>query len=258
MIPSVCYRFGERNDVIEFVTPKNPDIREIAIALSSPLEICNFIKNNFTYPMNGSLPSTNGISIRFSKACFKFFYKKAVEYMWSFPNECLQQKVGICIDTANLCASLLLAIGVKAWVCLGEIREADTEELIGYHAWVAYNDKIVETTVHSNDSDTILHLESAYNKESDWVKSTNVYYVEHGRYNNKEYIGTTVFGETGGIISMLSLPKSALKFYRPFCNRDEEKNIAISNYKLWQKDEKEKLNVLEKAYARWPKISIFS
>jgi len=246
---SIDYRFGEKYLITDFVKSSQLDIKEMASLLLNDTHVCNFIRDEFEYPLLNSLPSTEGRFSRFKKGLMSYFYTNTVSYMWSFPEECLNQKCGICIDTANLCASLLLTLEYNAYVSIGEIRQNKTNDLIGYHAWVTYGDRLIETTIHNKNSQNVIPIESAYDRNSEWAKQKDIYYIEHGKFNDKEYIGVTELGQTGLVVELLSIPKKLIHL-----NCDTADNFSKFRkkyYKQWAKEEIQKYRVLEGVYGEY-------
>jgi hypothetical protein len=195
-MPIVDFRFGESYYVNDFLQINNPSV---AAALTEALQqlngsndqkievIADYIKRKYQYPfmVDGS-PSCGGYFLRYQKdSKFKDFHWHAIrDYMWSFPAECIVQKLGICIDTSNLAFSLLKMAGVPAKVCLGAVYETKSNQLLGYHAWVEVSYKgetyVFETTIHP-DGVNLLPAKAVYGKKMD------VYYVKEAEYDEKSY-----------------------------------------------------------------------
>lgn len=216
MIPEVDYRFGDKYLVTEFLTPENASIiaakQELGDATGDEWgdKVAAYIRDEFEYPLIHNQPSADGQFLRYRKNILGYYFKDCVYYMWSFPAECVNQKLGICIDTANLSASLLIP-KISTKVCLGEVRAVNGDRLLGYHAWVElpYNNEqyIQETTIHKEKANTLITTKGAYNKDSDWAKQGNLYYVLTAWYNIDEYHGDEA------IVAYMELPANRVKLY---------------------------------------------
>jgi hypothetical protein len=158
-----------------------------------------FVRDNFTYPLDYLGAPSSGMQVRrFDKGrWWSYFYNKTMSYAWSFPEETLVIKYGICIDTALLITSILLAGGIDAKCCLGSVVNSKTQEVEGYHAWSEFayknNDCIDETTIHFK-SETIISKSLAYNCDSEWAKTSGIYYRLEAKFNNRSY---SAIGELG-------------------------------------------------------------
>jgi len=111
-IPIVDYRFNDHYYVTSFVTPNNPDIQQVIADLGDAKgddefveEIAEFIRDEFQYPLWDSNPSVDGQLLRYSQGFLKHGYKCCKFYVWAFPAEVLQSKLGYCLmpDTKILC-----------------------------------------------------------------------------------------------------------------------------------------------------------
>ena len=169
--------------------------------------------------------------------------------MWSFPSEVMVQRMGICPDTAHLGTSLLRAGNSIAFTCLGEVRKTSTDELLGYHAWTAVEHKgqfyLLETTMHESGVGNMITLHDAYHKDSEFARKGNIYYVEHARYDESQYIGTTDLGLSGIIFTLMGLPQRQLKMF------GLERTRQISPKKLysqWRREEQLKWKEVERAW----------
>jgi len=196
-MPIVNFRFGEAYRVNDFLQINNPSVaaalveafkQAIPESNDKKIEIiADYIKREYQYPfMNDGTPSCGGYFLRYQKDSrfTDFHWRGSCDYMWSFPAECVVQKLGICIDTSNLAFSLLKAVGIPAKVCLGAVYETKSGQLLGYHAWleVPYKGKqyVFETTIHPNGKN-LLPAEVVYGKKMD------VYYVKEAEYDEKNY-----------------------------------------------------------------------
>lgn len=98
------------------------------------------------------------------------------EYAWLLPSQLLKFKYGICIDTANLCTTLLRILDVDAYTILGVVEGSG--RYYG-HAWtIAEADGewyLLETTIHKGRPPIL--------KLSELSKRVNLNYIEVGRFN---------------------------------------------------------------------------
>lgn len=247
--------------VTDFVQPNNPAIRKQAAklrALSNSDDdfikiTASYIQKNFQYPeQNDGDPSAGLKFQRYDNGalCKRYKYTEEMEYAWGFPCETIEIKLGICIDTSLLFTSLLIAGGIDAWCCLGEIVNAKTNEVAGYHAWPTFMYKgqrcADETTIHF-DAETITSIASLYfPQSSDWVNSNGIYYREQEKFNSLEDIGTGSLGSE--MVKYMGLPPHAIQCFglHETLERMELKHKAMA--KEWRKSETIKHNILKQAY----------
>ena len=212
--------------VTDFVQPNNPSIKEQAAKLRAlaPKDddfikaTAKYIRDEYQYPeQKDGDPSAGGLFKRYDNGaiCKRYKYSKEMEYMWGFPCETIEIKLGICIDTSTLFTSLLIAGGVEAWNCLGEIVNAKTNEVSGYHAWPTFMYKgqrcADETTIHF-DAETITSIASLYfPQSSDWVNSNGIYYREQEKFNSLEDIGTGSLGSE--MVKYMGLPPQRIQCF---------------------------------------------
>jgi len=234
----VDYRFGDIWDIRDFI---NPHLNTVFLNTGDKRveDVAAFIRDEFTYPLINDNPSADGQLRRYHKSLFKYHFQKCVYYMWSFPQEVLAQKLGICIDTANLATSLL--VPNNAWCCLGEVRAIDGN-LLGLHAWTEFPYKgeptIMETTIHK-PANTLVPVKDAYDKNSNWAIKGGVYYVEQARYNN-----TTFHGDSG-IVAVMGLPTKRVWLF----GLEETKLFPAKKlYREWEREERWKTKLLAEAY----------
>lgn len=247
-------RFGDKYKVQEFVQPKSLEIETKVKELNATGDefvdkIAAFIRDDFQYPLVSGQPSSDGQFKRFHKSLLGYHWKKCVFYMWSFPVECLLQKLGICIDTANLGTSLLRAKNAIAFTCLGEIKKTSTDELLGYHAWTIVEYKkqfyLLETTIHEPEINNMVALHDAYHKDSDFAIASGIYYVEDARYDESQYIGTTDLGRSGIIFTLMGLPQKQLKRF----GLERARQINPKKlYHQWRKEEQSKTEEVSRAW----------
>jgi hypothetical protein len=161
--------------------------------------------------------------------------------MWSFGQETLIIKRGICADTAILATSLLIA-DLDAWCCLGEVRKID-DTLLGYHAWTVCpyenEETLMETTVHTLGSNTLVKTKDSYDKVSAWAANAGLYYVERARFNSNSFIGDP------SIVASMSLPANrVLLFGLEATRKFNPKQLRAE----WKKEEKMKTKLLQAVY----------
>ncbi len=266
-IPKCRWRFGEPCLVSDFVTPDNVGVREAAELLKGDTPdktIENVTKGiiPFTYPLDKKgNPCASGQSRRYQYSWCKWMHSRYVYYMWSYPNEVLLTQRGICIDTANLCTSVLRALDLDAWTVLGEIHKAKPEnndQLIGYHAWtnVMYKGEwhTIETTVEENVN-IIFPITSTCMKISEWAQGRNLYYLQESKFRENNYIAG---GMQGGIMAeLIGLPVSVVQkkgFYNTLALAGvlEDYTLVNPNPKLiakeWHKEERQAKSLIRAAY----------
>lgn len=239
-IPKVDYRFGDIWLITDFVNPR------VVLKFTSEgdalvEDATSFIRDAFTYPMVNGYPSSDGKLKRYHKNFLLYHFKSYVYYMWSFPAEVLAQGKGICIDTSNLAASLLVP-DIDAWVCLGEVRTSDDDQLLGYHAWIVcpYKNDIYlcETTIHQ-ESENKVKMSQAYDRVSNWAQQGNLYYVEQARYNYAAFSGNS------GIVANMGLPARRVRMYGAEATRSYSKKRLARE---WRQEEIAKTHQLQAAW----------
>jgi hypothetical protein len=251
----------------DFIQPDNIAVKEQAAVLKRLcrtddefVEACAvFVRDGFVYPnkKNGE-PSAGLIFKRYDKGNIikSYCYNQTMDYAWGFPNETLKLKRGICIDTALLMTSLLLAGGVPSKCALGAVVNAKTGEVAGYHAWSTfiYKDEpsADETTIHF-EADTITRLTSVYDPNSDWASTNGIWYRQEAEFDDKLYGATGKLG-----VEMVSLMGVApvrtlsivgdIKTYglQDALERLEAKRKFMA--REWSKADTLKQNILNKAY----------
>lgn len=214
----VDFRFGEKYYVTEFVKPNTFEIAKVCEEklrgrdLDETLKnILKFIRDEFVYPFDylGN-PSTNGLLLRHRKMYGKWYFKSYVNYMWDFPSETLIKRCGVCIDTSNLCCSLLRHFNFNAYVELGKVYKMPENQFLGYHAWVTVNHRdawwVIETTIHRRGVVNIVKRDDAYSGRF------GVRYECFVRYNEKDVEYVKPFNEVIVLISeMKALSKVKLR-----------------------------------------------
>lgn len=258
-IPECPWRFGEKYLATDFVTPSNIAIREEADVLHEGTDDDQFIymasrwvRDNFFYPLDrAGKPSAQGQLLRHHISLTAGYHcKKCVYYAWSLPNEVIgATKCGICVDTANLAASILRAKTIDAWVVLGDVLSAKDDTLLGRHAWVMVPvggvNQVIETTIHEANINNVIEAALVYDKTSWWAQDKGIYYSVQARYNEKEYIGEGPLG--GQIMELFFLPaKRVMIFGLNGTRRLKPRKL----YKEWRQEERIKTALVAEAYRR--------
>lgn len=247
-IPSVDYRFNDKWLVTSFVTPKNPDVKDVVTSFGDAQgdefveKVAAYIRDNFEYPMAGDLPLADGQLLRYTNSLFSHKFKECRYYVWAFPAEVLASELGYCAETSNLAESLLLS-KVHALICLGEVRSSKDDSLLGLHAWIEtpYKNEayVFETTIHEKEGNNLVTAKGVYNKDSDWAKVAGLYYIVKGKYDNKKFIGDA------DIIAKLSLPAKRVLL---FGLEETRKVNAKKLYKELRKEDAIKQNLIRIAW----------
>jgi len=243
----------------EFVRPFNCAIQEQAIALrkmvtadNEYIKVCaNFVRDSFVYPLDYlKAPSAGLVFRRYDKGrCWKYFYNQTLDYAWGFPNETLKIKRGICIDTALLMTSLLIAGGIPAKCAIGAVVNAKTNEVVGYHAWSTFAYKgeqsVDETTIHF-EAETITRQASVYNVASDWANTNGIFYRQEAEFDNVDYTATGILGSE--MVCLMGLPAQRVQCFglNDTLERMYLKRKAMA--REWRKSETIKHQLLSLAY----------
>jgi hypothetical protein len=260
MIPECPHR-PARWLVTEFVRPFNVAVIEQATMLrklvttdDEYIKVCaDLVRDTFTYPLekNGD-PSAGLVFKRYDKGGMykKYFYEYSMDYAWGFPNETLRIRKGICIDTALLYTSLLIAGGVPSKVALGAVVNAEDGSVAGYHAWSTFlykgEESVNETTIHTEGVETITKKSSVYDKESDWSKNTGIYYRQEAEFDNKTYDTTGYLGAQ--MVVLMGLTPQRVECYglQDSLNRRATKHRGMT--REWRKVELLKQEIITQAY----------
>ena len=245
---------------IEFVRPYTPAILEQAIALrklvvtdDEYIKLCaNFVRDNFVYPLekNGD-PSAGLLFKRYDKGWLvkRYFYNQEMDYAWGFPQETLKLGKGICIDTALLMTSLLIAGGVSAKCCLGAVVNSKDDSIAGYHAWTKFMYRgelcVCETTIHTK-AETITRIASVYYKTSDWANTNGIYYQQEAEFDNKDYTATGELGKD--MVCLMGLTPQRVECYGLVDTLERVDKKRRSMAREWRKAEMLKHNILANAY----------
>ena len=218
-VPVTNYRFDDLHYITEFITPTSHDIEDVLLALGNVAgdelveKVAAYIRDNFTYPLDSAgNPSCDGQFVRYRKNLFppNYQYKSCKFYIWAFPSEVIQSKMGYCAETGNLAESLLVS-KLDAWATLGDVLDLN-DMLLGRHEWVEVpyegESHVLETTIHSPSGANLAKTSSVYDKNSDWAKQARLYYAPQGWFNNREYKGDNVVATT------MNLPAKRLYLYK--------------------------------------------
>ena len=246
-IPIVDYRFGNKELIISFVTPKNPDVQDVVSNFGDAQgdefveKVATFIRDNFQYPMAGDVPLADGQLLRYTDGLFSHKFKLCRYYVWAFPSEVLVSKLAYCAETGNLAESLLVD-KVDAWATLGDVLDLN-DTLLGKHEWVEleHNNQpsILETTLHTAGANNLATQASVYDKESDWAKQGGVYYRPVAWFNNKRFRGDS------SIVAMMGLPAKRVLL---FGLEETQKMRAKRLYKELQREQKIMETLLKQAW----------
>lgn len=189
---------GEKYDLREFVQPNTLMVKELAEELGDPLECYRHVVEEVDYPFRPSWPSWTMI---FSDFHILFRHpprpKLSINFLdfWKFPSETLRDYIGDCEDCAFLCASLLRALGERAYAVIGYMMIDDTRY---GHAWVEWYDgdvcKLLETTYDSvpdhipscEELDKIYFPEVKFN-EQEVIQAGNTT-VDHIKYLKSKHL----------------------------------------------------------------------
>jgi hypothetical protein len=214
-IPVVSYRFHDSYWVTDFITPKNPDIQDVVARLGNVEgdkfveAVAAYIRDNYQYPLWNGNPTCDGQLLRYTQGVLKHGFKCCMYYVWAFPPEVIQSKLGYCAETGNLAESLLVN-KVNSFAVLGDVLSLNGA-LLGRHEWLETPYKgetyVLETTIHTQGANTLATTKSVYDKNSDWAKQGGLYYSPQARFNDKIYEGSNEF------IVLMKLPvKRILRF----------------------------------------------
>ncbi len=258
MIPLCPFRPTQQL-VTEFITPNNYAVKTIADKLRALfpkdddfiLAVATYIRDDFIYPNDlKGRPASALLFCAHDITCYKWLLRKRMDYAWFYPNETIAAKGGICIDTALLFVSILIAGGIHAKVALGAIVEVPSGNVVGYHAWgddFIYKGRpsIGEMTIHFKAM-TIVDQASVYNPDSDWAKSNLTAYSREANMDNIGYTGFGSLGLSG--VQFMGLPASRVKYYGLNTTLEvmERKQRAIM--KEWRQCEALTHSILSKAY----------
>ena len=211
----VDYRFGETHKATEFITPKTRDVENLTAGFQAVGDILTWNYQNIQYPLN--LFNSPAPDAKAQYASWPFLWHKSLyrQYIWQFPTEVMRNALGICIDTANLVCTLMRAKGYVASVVLGRVLDAQTQQLLGYHAWVEWGDIWLETTIHAGQGDP---ADISVLKSDRQAGYKGLIYVEDSSYNDlgtskrsEEPLRICFFGKDTEVKDAKALKKSLQK-----------------------------------------------
>lgn len=177
----------EKYDVRQFTQVGHEWLRSLAYSLKglntfeTVKRIYRFNVREIQYPFRADGKPAIGFEFKaFPWLVHRFFKlylaEYAQEYAWLMPSQLLKFKYGICIDTANLCTTLLRILGVDAYTVLGVVEGSG--RYYG-HAWaIAEADGtwyLLETTIHKGNPPLI--------KLSELSERVNLNYIEVAKFN---------------------------------------------------------------------------
>ena len=181
----------EKYDVREFIQVNHELLKEIANKLREPGMPFQTVKNVYRfnvreiqYPFRADGKPAIGFEFKAFPWLIHGFFKLYLaeyqqEYAWLLPSQLLKLKYGICVDTANLCTTLLRISGLNAYTVLGVMEGSG--KYYG-HAWaiVEANGEwyFLETTIHKGHPPVI--------KLSELPNRVQLNYVEVARFNEKD------------------------------------------------------------------------
>jgi hypothetical protein len=188
----------EKYDVREFIQVNHELLREIAGKLkkSGMLEtvksVYRFNVSEIQYPFRADGKPAIGFEFKAFPWLIHGFFKLYLaeyrqEYAWLMPSQLLKLKYGICVDTANLCTTLLRILGLNAYTVLGVMEGGG--KAYG-HAWTIAEANgewyFLETTIHKGKPPTI--------KLNELPSKVQLKYTEIARFNEKElYVDKTLW-----------------------------------------------------------------
>ena len=257
-IPECPWRFGEKYLATDFVMSQNIAIIKQAEALIAEdndkfiWKTARWIRDYFFYPLDrAGNPSAQGQLLRHQIGFASgYHFKNCVYYAWSLPNEVIgATKCGICIDTANLAASILRTQEIDAWVVLGDVLSSKDDTLLGRHAWVEVpvggTPFVMETTIHDSGVNNMIETKLVYDKTSGWAQDKGIYYLSQAKYNDVRFIGDGPLG--GQMMDLIGLPAKRVLIF----GLDRTKCFTARRlYKEWRQEEKLKTDLVNEAYRR--------
>ena len=264
-IPECTWRPG-RYLVTDFIMPDNIAVKEQADVMRKLAGndddyikiVAAFIRDpkNFIYPLQKDGDPSSGLKFeRYDNGCAinkRYSYKQEMDYSWGFPPETLIIHKGICIDTALLMTSLLIAGGISAKNCIGAVCDIKTGQDVGYHSWsqFMYRGEMCggETTIHF-DAETIIRVSGLYYPNSDWALSNGIYYRREAEWDKTGYDAIGKLGECGVAFMGMS-PRILQNNVRCFglqaaLNRMERKQKDIA---AWRESEAHKTKILSDVF----------
>lgn len=155
---------SELIDVRSFIETYDANLRKIAEKLECKRDIdtvkavYRFNIDKIRYPFTADGKPSTGFKIevfpwlRFG-SIFKIYLKNwEGEYAWLKPSRLIEIGYGICVDTSNLCTTLLRILGFDAYTSIGIVKPRMESDRYYGHAWTRVRIDnlwyIIETTIH--------------------------------------------------------------------------------------------------------------
>jgi hypothetical protein len=181
--------FEEKYNVREFIQTGHEQLKSLAEALREPGMPFQTVKNVYRfnvreiqYPFRADGRPAIGFEFKAFPWLIYGFFKLYLaeyqqEYAWLMPSQLLKFKYGICVDTANLCTTLLRILGLNAYTVLGVVEGSG--KYYG-HAWTVVEVGggwfFLETTIHKGRPPVI--------RLSELPSRVQLSYVEVARFND--------------------------------------------------------------------------
>lgn len=157
---------GEENYVTDFVQVHNPALKRVAAKFPADVDgaikaVAAYVAGKLEYPLNYRGRPTGDRATKVFKFWNGFYLMdKDLDYGWLLPNQTLEVKKGICMDSSCLATSLLRIKGVEAFTVLGVVLRTRSKRILGFHAWTEAVMKnglhvVMETTVHPKPAELV-------------------------------------------------------------------------------------------------------
>ena len=215
-MPTTTWWFGVERDLHEFIIPDAYAIRKIADQFKKLsdkefiYEVAHWVRDNFTYPLNsrgepaaehewhyyeyGTDCPYRGLANKilgrlgyiWAESDKRFLFNRRWPYVWQDALMSLVTKIGICIDTAILCSSILrVRKNIRSFCEVGYVTVPGDPRRFG-HAWSIAQIEgkwlLIETTIHEKDVENVVEREKAV---SDGINGVVYHPIE--RWNETEY-----------------------------------------------------------------------
>lgn len=154
---------AERVDVRGFVEVESEELRELASKLrkrkpkDSIKAVYRFNVTEVNYPFTADGKPASGYKVEVFPwlrlgPWFKLYLRSwEGGYAWLKPTQVVRLGYGICVDTSNLCTTLLRILGFEAYTVLGVVEDPCSNRVYG-HAWTRVLNRrrwyMLETTIH--------------------------------------------------------------------------------------------------------------
>jgi hypothetical protein len=154
---------SERIDVRSFIEVSSDKLRRIALGLkrrdplASVRSVYSFNSRSIGYPFTVDGKPSHGYRVevfpwlRFGSLFTVYLRNWEGDYAWLKPSMVVDIGYGICVDTSNLCTTLLRIMGVEASTVIGVVKPRGSDRFYG-HAWtktfVGGEQYLLETTIH--------------------------------------------------------------------------------------------------------------